>query len=379
MVNLTCGRFREILNRENMKILGVETSCDETAAAVVENGTKILSNVVASSAQLHKKTGGIIPEVAAREQVKCIIPVIQEAIKLAGGRWRIARGKKTTSYKPPATSQIDAIAVTFGPGLIGPLLVGVETAKTLAFLFKKPIVPVNHLLGHIYANWLSREEKPELPAVALVASGGHTELVLMKDHDKFLWLGGTRDDASGEAFDKIARILGLGFPGGPAIEKKAKDGNPKAFPLPRPMINQENFDFSFSGLKTAVLRLVKSQQCRFDATIVDDNIHLPDLAASVQEAIVDCLVKKTIKAALKYKAKSILLSGGVAANKRLRGKMKLEIEKWGNGEIKLFVPPINLCTDNAAFVASYAFFNFKPIPWEKITPFPSLETCEEFF
>lgn len=376
-----------------MRILGIETSCDETAASVVENGTKILSNVLASSVELHKKTGGIIPEVAAREQVKCIIPVIEEAINeassnqpaLPAGR-RLASSKKRSKKLPAKSYQlkadfIDAIAVTFGPGLIGSLLVGIETAKTLSYLWKKPIIPVNHLLAHIYANWLARKKLPEFPAVVLIASGGHTELILMNDHGKFTWLGGTRDDAAGEAFDKIARLLNLGFPGGPAIEKVAKNGNPKALKLPQPMITQENFDFSFSGLKTAVLRLVKPKGRTLHQAIAGYNIRLTDLSASVQEAIVDCLVEKTIKAAQKYKAKSILLSGGVAANSLLRKKLQATCLAGRQASYKLgtkfFAPAKNLCTDNAAPIASYAFFNFKPVPWRKITSFPSLGTDEQ--
>ena len=375
-----------------MKILGIETSCDETGAAIVENGTKILSNVIASSVELHKKTGGIIPEVAAREQVKCIIPVIEEAIKSAGGAWQIAHGEKTTSQKLRATSQIDALTVTFGPGLIGSLLVGIETAKTLSYLWKKPIVPVNHLLGHIYANWLDKEKLPEFPAVYLVASGGHTELVLMKNHGQYKWLGGTRDDAAGEAFDKIARLLGLGYPGGPAIAAEAAKfkirnsclpaGTAKfEIKLPRPMIKKDNLDFSFSGLKTAVLRKVKELKTMKSRLKVEDPRHkmsgqlnneaIEQLSFEAQEAITDCLVEKTIKATRDYKVKSILLSGGVAANERLREKMQLSIVNY-QLSINYFAPLPKLCTDNAAAIASCAFFNFKPVPWQKITTYPSL-------
>jgi len=364
-----------------MKILGIETSCDETAASVVEDGTKILSNVIASSVELHKKTGGIIPEVAAREQVKCIIPVIEEAIKPAGGAWQIARGEKTTS-------QIDAFTVTFGPGLIGSLLVGIETAKTLSYLWKKPIVPVNHLLGHIYANWLDKEKLPEFPAVYLVASGGHTELVLMKNHGQYKWLGGTRDDAAGEAFDKIARLLGLGYPGGPAIAAEAAkfkirnsclpDGQAGTakfeIKLPRPMIKEDNLDFSFSGLKTAVLRKVKELKTMKQL----NNEAIEQLSFEAQEAITDCLVEKTIKATRDYKVKSILLSGGVAANERLREKMQLSIVNY-QLSINYFAPLPKLCTDNAAAIASCAFFNFKPVPWQKITAYPSLGIDKALF
>lgn len=311
-----------------MTILGIETSCDETAAAIVEDGVKIISNVVASSQAMHAKFGGIIPEQAAREQVKAIIPVINEALTLS----------------EVEGSHIDALAVTIGPGLIGSLLVGVETAKALAFAWNKPIVPVNHLIGHIYANWIN--SLPKFPALVLLVSGGHSELILMKDHGDFEFLGGTRDDAAGECFDKCARVLNLGYPGGPMIEKNAIFKN--LTPLPRPMINTKDFDFSFSGLKTAVLYRKNED---------------PDgMAFELQEAITDVLVKKTLMAADKFKVKNILLAGGVAANKRLREKLSQAI-----------CPPINLCTDNAAYIASAAFFNYEPVSWKQIQADPSLE------
>ncbi len=311
-----------------MKILGIETSCDETAAAIVEDGTKIISNVVASSQAMHAKFGGIIPEQAAREQVKSIIPVIDEAL----------------------VCEIDAIGVTYGPGLIGSLLVGVETAKALAFAWNKPIVPVNHLIGHIYANWIN--DTPEFPALVLLVSGGHSELILMKDHGDFEFLGGTRDDAAGECFDKCARVLNLGYPGGPAVEAAASkftiNNLQFTIKLPRPMINEKSFDFSFSGLKTAVLYRKNE----------DPN----GMAFELQEAITDVLVKKTLLAAEKFKVKNILLAGGVAANKRLREKLPQAI-----------CPPINLCTDNAAYIASAAFFNYEPVSWKQIQADPGLD------
>lgn len=306
-----------------MRILGIETSCDETAAAIVEDGTKIISNVVASSQSMHARYGGIIPDKAAREQLKSILPVLQEAL----------------------TKPVDAIAVTIGPGLIGSLLVGVETAKALALAWNKPIIPVNHLVGHIYANWLGAT-LPNLPALALLVSGGHTELILMKDHGQFKIVGSTRDDAAGECFDKCARLLNLGYPGGPAIEKAALAG--KITPLPRPMINEKGFDFSFSGLKTAVAnRRQENPQ---------------HLAFELQEAITDVLVAKTLLAAEKFKPKSILLAGGVAANRRLRTKFP-----------QPRFPAVNLCTDNATYIASAAFFNYHPISISKIDADPGLE------
>ncbi len=330
-----------------MKILGIETSCDETAAAVIENGTKILSNIVASSSEMHAKTGGIIPEQAARQQVLSIIPVVETSLSKA-------------KLDP---SKIDTIGVTVGPGLIGSLLVGIETAKTLSLLWKKPIVPVNHLAAHIYANWLETENKPKLPALALVVSGGHTDLVLMKEHGKLNWIGGTRDDAAGEAFDKTARLLGLPYPGGPAIaveaakyRKQNSDDNLKMFP--RPMIKKDNFDWSFSGLKTAVARQISNNEKR---------VSKEKLAAEIQEAIVDVLVKKSLRAINKFKPKSFLLAGGVAANKRLRERFQLEIKN-----IDFRVPSPKLCTDNAAYIACFAHYNHSPIPWPKITVNPQL-------
>ncbi len=283
-----------------MRIFGIETSCDETSAAVIEsNNAKeltLLSNVVASSMQLHSKTGGIIPEIAAREQIKFMLPVIDEALRKANLN--------------PQNPDIDAIAVTVGPGLIGSLLVGVETAKTLSFVWDKPIIPVNHLFGHIYANWI---EKPniELPCLAIIISGGHTDLVIIKNHQDVTWIAGTRDDAAGEAFDKIGRLLHLPYPAGPTIEKLAKEGNPKAYNFPRPLLHEKTFDFSFSGLKTAVLREVQKLESAMNAKSETDprkNLQLNqlnqqticDLARATQDAIVDVVVQKTLKAAEEY-------------------------------------------------------------------------------
>lgn len=343
-----------------MIILGIETSCDETGAAVVEgepNGKTVtlISNILASSQTIHAKTGGIIPEIAARQQVKYIIPAIEQALK-EGGR------------------EIDAIAVTVGPGLIGSLLVGVETARTLAYVWNKPIVPVNHLIGHIYANFVRKGEELdaiEFPAIALVVSGGHTDLVLIRNHGKIRWLGGTRDDAAGETLDKIGRVLGLPYPGGPAIEMAAKNGNPKAFIFPRPMLDSHDFDFSFSGLKTAVLREVRTIK-RFNPLRSEaSNETIVNISASVQQAVIDVLVSKTIRAAQRFNVRSILLSGGVAANQKLREQFELGIRNQELG-IELFAPPKSLCTDNAVMIASAAFFNYAPIPWQKISANPEL-------
>jgi N6-L-threonylcarbamoyladenine synthase len=358
-------------------ILGLETSCDETACAVVENGTTILSNVVASSQDIHAKYGGIIPENAAREQAKAMIPVLKEALALSA-----VEG-----------STIDAIAVTVGPGLIGSLLIGVETAKALAFAWNKPLVPVNHLVGHIYANWLKPEnsensesqkirrsdrsenlklqnsefsDRPSFPNIVLLVSGGHTELILMTGHGKFEYLGGTRDDAAGECFDKGARLLNLGYPGGPAISAAADESRIKnqesGIKLPRPMIYDKGFDFSFSGLKTAVLNLTANRS----------PLNASAVAYELQEAITDVLVAKTLRAAQNFKVKNILLAGGVVANKKLREKFQFQISNF-KFQIKLCVPPPSLCTDNAAYIASAAFFNYHPVPWQKVDADPSLD------
>jgi N6-L-threonylcarbamoyladenine synthase len=345
-----------------MRILGIETSCDETAASVVENGIKILSNVIASSSDLHTKTGGIIPEEAARQQIISITPVVDQALSEAFGK------------NDP--SQIDAIAVTYGPGLIGSLLVGVETAKTLSFVWKKPLIPVNHLVGHVYANWLSENVKPEFPALALVVSGGHTDLVLMSGHGKFKWIGGTRDDAAGEAFDKTARLIGLPYPGGPAISNEASKYLKSSQPserntltkFPRPMIEKDNFEWSFSGLKTAVLREFNSDS--------NKNFEVSYFSAEIQEAIVDVLVHKTLKAVSKFKPKSLLLAGGVVANARLRDKFSSEIKK-SKLDISLFIPPPKLCTDNAAYIASCAYFNNNPLNWDQLVSNPQLSIMGE--
>lgn len=347
-----------------MKILSIETSCDETAAAIISkelknNYVKILSNVVASSLSYHSKTGGIVPEIAAREQLKFIVPVIEKSI----------RDSKVS------IRDIDAIAVTVGPGLIGSLLVGIETAKTLAYAWKKPIIPVNHLLGHIYANFIhlssvlsairsqsSVFSPPILPAIALIVSGGHTDLILLKNHGDVKWIGGTLDDAAGEAFDKIGRLLNLSYPGGPSIEKASERGIVGRFTFPSPMIGSKDFNFSFSGLKAAVFRKVSSIKCNILSKQV------PDIAASVQQAIVDVLVRKTIRGALKHHVKSILLGGGVAANQKLKEEMHSQLST----AFQLHVPPAHLCTDNAVMIGAYAAFNYKPTLWKNITANPQL-------
>jgi N6-L-threonylcarbamoyladenine synthase len=309
------------------RILAIETSCDETAAAVVEDGQKILSNVVSSQVELHAKYGGIFPEMASRQHIRVIDTVIWEA--LSGAHLNL--------------SEVDAIAVTRGPGLPGSLVVGVNAAKGLAMGSNIPLVAVNHLEGHLYSAWLdesfNEDQSPTFPLIALIVSGGHTELVLMHRHLEYERLGGTLDDAAGEAFDKVARLLKLGYPGGPAIQVAAESGDPVAFRFPRAWL-PKSWDFSFSGLKTAVLRQVRKLEA--------NDIELPanDLAASFQEAVSEVLVTKTLHAAKQFDAQSILVAGGVSANQAIRKSFKLR------ASIPVFIPPLSLCTDNAAMIAA---------------------------
>jgi N6-L-threonylcarbamoyladenine synthase len=311
-----------------MKILGIETSCDETAAAVVEDGTKILSNVISSQVEIHSRYGGIVPEVASRQHLLSIMPIVEKALADAS----------------VDAKDLYAIAVTNGPGLAGSLLVGVNFAKALALAWGLPLVSVNHLEAHIYANWLG-SEKPAFPAISLIVSGGHTELVLLKGHGEISRLGRTRDDAAGEAFDKVARALGLGYPGGPVIEK-ATQGITPTRRLPRAWLRGSD-DFSFSGLKTAAVRL--AEELKVSASANPSPVAL-DIAASFQQAVVDVLVTKTVAAASRHGVNQILLAGGVAANKLLRETMARR------SPIPVLIPPIILCTDNAAIVASCAYF-----------------------
>ncbi len=347
-----------------MNILAIESSCDETGAAVLtQHGDQIsvLSNIVSSSLELHAKTGGIIPEVAAREQVKFIIPVIQEALMKAFSY--------TISSTPPP---IDAIAVTYGPGLIGSLLVGVETAKTLSLLWNIPIIPVNHMYGHIYANFI-HGKGIELPAIALVVSGGHTDLIFLKSHTEIEHIGQTRDDAAGEAFDKIGRLLGLPYPAGPTISQLATRGDRSRFDLPRPMIGSADLDFSFSGLKTSVLNALKTQKLDFtDEEFVKNNQQtLFDLCASVQYSIVNVLTRKTLKAVEKFQPKTVLVGGGVAANTALKESLISAVKKdWP--EIAVHIPERSLCTDNAAMIAAHALFLAPQKDINTITAIPGL-------
>ena len=307
-----------------MKLLGIETSCDETAAAVVEDGVKILSNEIASQVDIHARYGGIVPEVASRQHTLSIIPIISNAMTRAKVAWQ----------------DLDAIAVTTGPGLAGSLLTGVNTAKAISLARGLPLIGVNHLEGHIYANWLA-EVLPEFPLVCLIVSGGHSDLVLMRGHSDYTLLGRTRDDAAGEAFDKAARVLGLGYPGGPAIEKAAVAGK-DSVPLPRAWLKGTN-DFSFSGIKTALLRL--NQEGKI--------LSLTDAAASFQTAVVEVLVTKTIAVAQEHRVKQIILCGGVAANKALRQAL------LARSPLPVLIPPMILCTDNTAMIAACGYFRFR--------------------
>ncbi|ALC83825.1 MULTISPECIES: tRNA (adenosine(37)-N6)-threonylcarbamoyltransferase complex transferase subunit TsaD [Bacillus] len=311
-------------NKKDIYILGVETSCDETAAAIVKNGTEIVSNVVASQIDSHKRFGGVVPEIASRHHVEQMTIVLEEALQQSGLTFQ----------------EIDAIAVTEGPGLVGALLIGVNAAKALSFAHQIPLVGVHHIAGHIYANRLIQEIK--FPALALVVSGGHTELIYMKEHGEFEVIGQTLDDAAGEAYDKVARTMGLPYPGGPQIDKLAQKGE-ASIPLPRAWM-EDSYNFSFSGLKSAVINTLHN------ASQKGISIPKEDLAASFQSSVIDVLVNKTERAAKEYEVKQILLAGGVAANQGLR--QSLEQAFRNNESIELVIPPLSLCTDNAAMIAA---------------------------
>jgi N6-L-threonylcarbamoyladenine synthase len=315
-----------------VKVLGIETSCDESAAAVVEDGRRLLSNVVASQAHLHGRYGGVVPEVASRQHLAALLPVVEAAL----GEARCTR------------RDLDAIAVTWGPGLVGALLVGVSAAKALAYAWDLPLIAVNHLEAHLYATWIdhdsSGQDAPDFPLAGLIVSGGHSDLVLMEDHGVMRRLGRTRDDAAGEAFDKVARLLGLGFPGGPAVEKLAATSSGPSFRLPRAWLGESD-DFSFSGLKTAVLHVVRGENGKPPPPA--------ETAAAFQEAVVDVLAAKTARAARRLGVRGVVLSGGVAAN----GPLRRALAK--RSPVPVHVPPPVLCTDNGAMVAACAAFRFE--------------------
>jgi len=325
---------KESLENPLARILGIESSCDETAASVVENGREILSNAVASQEDLHAQFGGIFPEVASRQHILSIYPIVDQALKDAHLK----------------LSDLDGIAVTRGPGLPGSLVVGINMAKGLAIGSGLPLMGINHLEGHLYSAWLGEEGKkkkkvPKFPLLALIVSGGHTELVLMKDHLLYERLGGTLDDAAGEAFDKVARLLELGYPGGPVVQEAALKGDPKAFDFPRSWLD-DSFNFSFSGLKTSVLRTVQQLEKQ------KSKLPKEDLSASFQAAVVDVLFQKTLRAAEEFNTKDILIAGGVSANQALRDKFK------GQKKYSVHIPPLFLCTDNAAMIAGAGCYRF---------------------
>jgi N6-L-threonylcarbamoyladenine synthase len=309
-----------------MNILGIETSCDETAIGVVADGVRLFSSVVASQVELHATYGGVVPELASREHVGAVIPVLDEALSRAGC----------------TMGEIDGVAATYGPGLAGALLVGWNFAKALAFAHGKPLIPVNHLEGHIYAAWLDREEQAEFPALVLIVSGGHSDVVLMEAHGKYRRLGQTVDDAAGEAFDKVARLLGLGFPGGPAIDRLAREAPKASLKLPRAKLDRP-YDFSFSGLKTKVQQIVRGE----------DPPDTAELAAAFQESVVDSLVTKAVAAADEHEVRQVILSGGVAANSALR------VELAERARMPVLVPPPALCTDNGAMIAACGYYRLQ--------------------
>ncbi len=317
---------------KDIKILAIESSCDETAAAVIENGRKVLSNVIYSQIDLHTLYGGVVPEIASRKHIEKINPVIEQALTDAG----------------VGLKGVDAVAVTYGPGLVGPLLVGVSAAKAVAYAAGLPLIGVHHIEGHVSANFL---EHPDLepPFLCLIVSGGHTHLVIMKDYGEYEILGRTHDDAAGEAYDKVARAIGLGYPGGPKIDKVAKEGNPKAIAFPRAKVEDCPYDFSFSGLKSAVLNYLNQAEMK------GEEINRNDVAASFQAAVVDVLVEKTMHAAKEYGFKKVALAGGVASNSALRAGMKEACEKRG---LTMIYPSPIYCTDNAAMIGAAAYYEY---------------------
>ncbi|HEX8966882.1 MAG TPA: tRNA (adenosine(37)-N6)-threonylcarbamoyltransferase complex transferase subunit TsaD [Chloroflexota bacterium] len=327
------------------RILGIETSCDETAIAVVRDGTWIEANVIASQTDLHARYGGVMPEQASRAHLRAIVPTLEEALDRARVGW----------------DDLDAIAVTYGPGLAGALLVGVNVAKGLAFARDKPLLGINHLEGHVYANWLEttwfdNDDDPPFPLVALIVSGGHTDLVLSHGHGQYRRLGRTRDDAAGEAFDKVARLLGLGFPGGPPIEREAANGDPTRFRFPRAWLEPDSWDVSFSGLKTAVRHQVRDLGIDPDhASAEERRAHLPvaDLAASFQAAVVDVLASRAARATQVFGARRLALGGGVAANRTLLRTVEERTQR------PVVCPPPSLCTDNGAMIAAAGFFRYQ--------------------
>jgi N6-L-threonylcarbamoyladenine synthase len=341
-----------------MKILGIETSCDETSAGIVEDGHKLLANIVRTQIDIHKEYGGVVPEIAARNHIEVILPVVNQSLKTAKLNWK----------------EIDGIAVTNGPGLLGSLMIGTLTARMLALIHRKPIYPVHHVLGHIYANWLLPEQ-PEFPCLALIVSGGHTHLFYLESHLKVKLIGRTTDDAVGEAYDKVAKLIGLEYPGGPAIDKAFHKGNPDFLDLPTPKVKGK-YDFSFSGLKTAVLRRTQEligEDFKFPSWQIAERLteeQVNNIAASFQKKAVQILVDTTKKAFEEFQPKSVIIGGGVACNQYLRQELQKALP------IKLNYAPIDLCTDNGAMIAALGCFMAKhsePVDPRKIKTEPSLK------
>ena len=337
---------------EDVLILGIETSCDETAAAVVKNGKEVLSNVISSQVALHAEFGGVVPEIASRNHLEKIDEVIRLAVKEAG----------------ISMQELTAIAVTVGPGLVGALLVGVSEAKALAFALEKPLVPVHHIEGHIAANFISNPEC-EPPFVCLVASGGHSHLLLVEDYGKIRIYGRTRDDAAGEAFDKVARAVGLGYPGGPKLEKMAKEGNPHAYHFPTAKMEDAPYDFSFSGVKSAVLNEMNRKK------MLGEEVRVADLCASFQENVTEVLSEKAIALCKELHINRLSIAGGVAANGKLREKMEEKAKQEG---MEFFCPKLILCTDNAAMIAAAAYHEWKKgnFAGHDVNAYPSLSLSE---
>lgn len=317
---------------KDILILGIESSCDETAASVVRNGREVLSNIIFSQIELHKLYGGVVPEIASRKHIEKINQVIEEALATA----------------EVSLQDIDGIGVTYGPGLVGALLVGVSVAKAISFATKKPLIGVHHIEGHVSANYIEHEEL-EPPFLCLIVSGGHTHLVLVKEYGEYEIIGYTRDDAAGEAFDKVARAIGLGYPGGPKIDKLAKEGNKDGIAFPRAHIEGAPYDFSFSGVKSAVLNYINSCEMK------NEEIIPADVAASFQEAVIDVLVTRTVQAAKDFGMNKVAIAGGVAANSSLRETMESECKK---NNLYLYYPSPIYCTDNAAMIASAAYYEY---------------------
>ena len=326
-------KITALKEKEEIFILGIESSCDETSAAVVRNGREVLSNTIASQIETHRTYGGVVPEIASRKHVEAINEVIGEALEQSG----------------VSKAELDGIAVTYGPGLVGALLVGVSAAKAFAFGLSKPLIGIHHIEGHISANYIQHKELVP-PFVCLVVSGGHTQLVSVKDYGCYEIIGQTRDDAAGEAFDKVARTLGLGYPGGPAVDKLAGQGNPDAVAFPRVRLKDHPFDFSFSGLKTAVINYLHNKEQK------GENFSAEDVAASFQKAVVDVLVEKAVNSALLLDQRRIVMAGGVAANSALKRTME---EEAGKQHIRVLYPSPVLCTDNAAMIACAGYYRLR--------------------